>query len=164
MVLSKTVGNEANLNAVKNHTLNLVRIRWGERNLIDAKLVFRRKWTLKTEAKLEQSFRGWRIRDMSAADKLGGYASGFGNLDAEAIASNVTADYKLLDKDGAVYGKDDLSGYVAELRKLGDKMEITDVVVEGGTAWCKWQLGDIVGAGMIGFGDEGVTQEQLFYF
>ena len=101
---------------------------------------------------------------MSAADKLGGYASGFGNLDAEVIAANVTADFKLLDKDGAVYGKNDLPGYVAELIKLGDKMDITDVVVEGGTAWCKWQVGEIVGAGMISFGDEGVTQEQLFYF
>lgn len=100
---------------------------------------------------------------MSAADKLGGYASGFGSLDAEAIATNVTADYKLLDKDGVVYGKSDLPGYITELRKVGDKMEITDVVVEGGTAWCKWQVGDIVGAGMISFGDDGVTQEQLFY-
>jgi len=61
---------------------------------------------------------------MSAADKLGGYAAGFGNLDAEAIAENVATDFKLLDKDG----------------------------------------GDIVGAGMISFGEEGVTQEQLFYF
>ena len=101
---------------------------------------------------------------MSAADKLGGYASGFGDLNAEAIAANVTTDYKLLDKDGAVYGKNDLPGYVAELRKIGDKMDITDVVVEGGTAWCKWQAGDIVGAGLISFGEEGVTQEQLFYF
>ncbi len=101
---------------------------------------------------------------MSAAEKLGEYASGFGNLDAEAIAKNGTADYKLLDKDGAVYGKNDLPGYIAELRKAGDKMDITDVVVEGGTAWCKWQVGDIVGAGMISFGEEGVTQEQLFYF
>ncbi len=101
---------------------------------------------------------------MSAEDKLGGYASGFGSLDAEAIAANVTADYKLLDKGGAVYGKNDLPGYIAELRSVGDKMDITDVVVEGGTAWCKWQVGDIVGAGMISFGEEGVTQEQLFYF
>ena len=101
---------------------------------------------------------------MSAADKLGGYASGFGNLDAEELAANVTADFKLLDKDGAVYGKNDLPGYIAELRKLGDKMEITDVVVEGGTAWCKWQVGDIVGAGLISFGEEGVQQEKLFYF
>ena len=31
----------------------------------------------------------------------------------------------------------------AELRKIGDKMDITDVVVEGGTAWCKWQVGDM---------------------
>lgn len=101
---------------------------------------------------------------MSAADKLGGYASGFGNLDADAIAANVTTDYKLLDRDGAVYGKGDLPGYIVELRKLGDKMEITDVIVEGGTAWCKWQVGDIVGAGLISFREEGVTQEQLFYF
>jgi hypothetical protein len=101
---------------------------------------------------------------MSAADKLGGYATGFGNLDGEAIAATVTEDYKLLDKDGAVYGKNDLPGYAAGLKKFGDKMDITDVVVEGGTAWCKWQVGDIVGAGMISFGDEGVTQEQLFYF
>ena len=100
---------------------------------------------------------------MSAADKLGGYASGFGKLDAAAIAANVTADFKLLDKDGVVYGKSDLPGYIAGLRSVGDKMDITDVVVEGGTAWCKWQVGDIVGAGMISFGDEGVTQEQLFY-
>ena len=101
---------------------------------------------------------------MSAADKLGGYASGFGNLDAEEIAANVTADYKLLDKDGAVYGKNDLPGYIAELRKIGDKMNITDVAVEGGTAWCKWQVGDIVGAGIISFEEDGVSQEQLFYF
>ena len=100
---------------------------------------------------------------MSATDKLGGYASGFGNLDAEAIAANVTADFKLLDKDGAVYEKNDLPGYIAELRKVGDKMDITDVAVEGGTAWCKWQVGDIIGAGMISFGEDGVTQEQLFY-
>ena len=100
---------------------------------------------------------------MSAADKLGGYASGFSNLDAATIATNVTEDFKLLDKDGAVYGKNDLPGYVAELRRIGDKMDITDVVVDGGTAWCKWQVGDVVGAGMISFGDEGVRQEQLFY-
>ena len=101
---------------------------------------------------------------MSAEDKLGGYASGFGNLDAEAIAANVTADYKLLDKGGVEYGKDDLPGYIDELRKVGDKMAISDVVVEGGTAWCKWQVGEIVGAGLISFGEDGVTQEQLFYF
>lgn len=100
---------------------------------------------------------------MSATDKLGGYATGFGNLDGEAVAENVTADYKLLDKDGAIYGRDDLPGYVAELRKLGNRMDITDVVVDGGTAWCKWQIGDNIGAGLISFGDEGVTQEQLFY-
>ena len=39
---------------------------------------------------------------MSAADRLGGYASGFGDLNAEAIAANVDrSDYKLLHKDGA---------------------------------------------------------------
>ena len=101
---------------------------------------------------------------MSAADKLGGYASGFTNLDAEAIAANVTEDYKLLDKGGAVYGKSDLSGYIAELSKIGDKMNITDVVVEGEKAWCKWQVGSIIGAGLISFGEDGVRQEQLFYF
>ena len=53
---------------------------------------------------------------MSAADKLGGYASGFGNLDAAEIAANVTEDYKLLEKDGKVVGRDDLPGYSAELR------------------------------------------------
>lgn len=56
----------------------------------------------------------------------------------------------------------DLHGYIAELRKLADKMVLTDVVVDGGRAWCKWQVGDIVSAGMITFGDEGVSQEQLF--
>lgn len=100
---------------------------------------------------------------MSATEKLSGYASGFGSLDAETIAANVTADYRLLDKDGVSYGKDDLAGYVAGLRKLGDRMEITDVVVEGGTAWCRWQVGDIIGAGMISFGEEGVSREQLYY-
>ena len=100
---------------------------------------------------------------MAAADKLGGYAKGFGELDARTIAANVTADYKLLDKDGKVYGKNDLPGYVAELKKLGNKMDITHVAVDGGTAWCKWQVGDVVGAGMISFGDDGVSQEQLFY-
>ena len=100
---------------------------------------------------------------MSATDKLSGYASGFGSLNANEIAANVTADYRLLDKDGAVYGKSDLPGYIAELKKVGDKMEITDVMVEGGSAWCKWQIGDITGAGLISFGEDGVTQEQLFY-
>jgi hypothetical protein len=101
---------------------------------------------------------------MSAEDKLGGYASGFGSLDASVIAANATADYKLLDKNGVIYKKSDLPEYIAELRKLGDKMEITDVVVDGGTAWCKWQVGKIVGAGLINFSDAGVSQEQLFYF
>ena len=100
---------------------------------------------------------------MSAADKLGGYATGWGTLDAEAIAANVTDDYKLFDKDGVVRAKNDLPGYIAELKEIGDQMAITDVVVDGGTAWCKWQLGDIVGAGLISFGDDGVIQEQLFY-
>ena len=100
---------------------------------------------------------------MAAADKLGGYAKGFGELNAEALAENVTDNYKLLDKDGMVYGKGDLPDYITELRKLADKMVITDVVVDGSTAWCKWQVGDIVGAGLITFGDEGVSQEQLFY-
>ncbi len=100
---------------------------------------------------------------MAAADKLGGYATGFGGLNADILAANVTDDYKLFDKDGKIYGKDDLPGYIAELRKLADKMEITEVVVDGGTAWCKWQGGDIVGAGMITFGDDGVSQEQLYY-
>ena len=100
---------------------------------------------------------------MAAADKLGDYATGFGELNADALAENVTDNYKLLDKDGKIYGKDDLPGYIAELRKLADKMVITDVAVDGGTAWCKWQVGDIVGAGLITFGDDGVSQEQLFY-
>ena len=101
---------------------------------------------------------------MAAADKLGDYATGFGELNPDTVAANVTDDYKLLDKDGKIYGKADLPGFIAELRKLADKMVITDVVVgDGGTAWCKWQLGDIVGAGMMTFGDEGVSQEQLFY-
>ena len=55
---------------------------------------------------------------MSAEDKLGGYASGFSSLDANAIAANVTEDFKLLDKNGAVFEKNDLSGYIAELRKV----------------------------------------------
>ena len=101
---------------------------------------------------------------MSAADKLGGYAGGFGNLDADEISANVTDDYKLLDRDGAVYGKSDLPNYISELRKLGDKMNITNVVVEGNMAWCKWQVGDVIGAGLISFEEQGVTQEQLFYF
>lgn len=42
-------------------------------------------------------------------------------------------------------------------------MIITEVVVDGGTVWCKWRVGDIVGAGLIKFGDEGVSREQLFY-
>lgn len=100
---------------------------------------------------------------MSASEKLGGYATGFGELNAEQIAANVTDDYKLLDKDGKSYGKGDLPDYLAELKNLGDKMVITDVVVEGSTAWCKWVLGDIVGAGLITFGDDGVSHEQLFY-
>ncbi len=100
---------------------------------------------------------------MAASDKLGGYATGFGELNADTLVENVTDDYKLLDKDGKTYEKDDLPGYIAELRKLDDKMVITDVVVDGGMAWCKWQVGDIIGAGLITFSDAGVSQEQLFY-
>ena len=100
---------------------------------------------------------------MAAADKLDGYAKGFSALNAEMVAANVTADYKLLDKDGKIYSKGDLPACVAELSKLGNKMDITNVVVDGSTAWCKWQVGDVVGAGIITFGDEGVSQEQLFY-
>ncbi|WEM41136.1 hypothetical protein PTW35_10835 [Photobacterium sp. DA100] len=100
---------------------------------------------------------------MSAQEKLGGYANGFGCLDATAIAANVTAEYQLLDRDGVAYGKGDLPGYISELRKHGEKMEITNVMVDGDKAWCKWQLGEIVGAGLITFGDDGVSQEQLFY-
>lgn len=104
-----------------------------------------------------------RGRMMAAADKLGGYASGFSDLNAAEIAANVSDDYVLLDKDGKSYGKSDLAGYISELKNHGDKMVITDVVVDGSTAWCKWQLGDIVGAGLITFGDDGVSGEQLFY-
>lgn len=100
---------------------------------------------------------------MSAADKLGGYATGFGELNADTISANVTDGFKLLDKDGVTYGKGDLPGYIEELRKLDDKMVITNVVVDGGTAWCKWQVGDIIGAGLITFEDDGVSEEQLFY-
>ena len=42
-------------------------------------------------------------------------------------------------------------------------MIITEVVVDGGTAWCKWRVGDIVSAGLIKFGDEDISREQLFY-
>ena len=101
---------------------------------------------------------------MSAEDKLGGYASGFSSLDANTLAANVTEDFKLLDKNGAVFEKNDLSGYIAELRKVGDKMEITDVMVDGDKAWCKWQVVDIVGAGLISFSADCVSEEQLFYF
>ncbi|WP_299013052.1 hypothetical protein [uncultured Photobacterium sp.] len=101
---------------------------------------------------------------MSAEDKLGDYASGFGSLDANVIAANVTAEYKLLDKNGSVYETDDLPRYIAELRKFGDKMEISNVMVDGDKAWCKWQVGEIVGAGLITFDEDGVSQEQLFYF
>jgi hypothetical protein len=101
---------------------------------------------------------------MSAADKLGGYAKGFGALDAAMIAANVTADYKLLDKGGKVITKKDLPGYVAGLKKLGSKMDVDHVMVDGNAAWCKWQVGKIVGAGLISFGEKGVSQEQLFYF
>jgi hypothetical protein len=94
---------------------------------------------------------------------LGGYATGFGELNADTVAANVTDDYKLLDKDGKIYGKGDLHDYIAKLGNLADKMVITDVVVDGGTAWCKWQVDDIVGAGMITFWDEGVSRKQLFY-
>lgn len=101
---------------------------------------------------------------MAAADKLGGYAKAFGALDAAGIAANVTADYKLLDKNGKVIAKKDLPGYVTGLKKFGAKMDITNVMVDGNSAWCKWQVGKVVGAGLITFGEKGVSQEQLFYF
>lgn len=100
---------------------------------------------------------------MSAEDKLGGYATGFGTLDADLICASVTDDYQLLDKDGVVYAKGDLHGYVADLKQYGDKMEITNVAVADGMAWCQWQIGEIVGAGRISFDANGVHQEQLFY-
>ncbi|RDE25064.1 hypothetical protein DV711_05750 [Motiliproteus coralliicola] len=100
---------------------------------------------------------------MSAEDKLGGYAQGFGSLDAATVAANVTEDYKLLDKDGVIHEKKDLAAYITELKQLGESMEITDVSVSEGKAWCKWKIGDVVGAGLISFGDAGVSEEQLFY-
>ncbi|MBY5947836.1 nuclear transport factor 2 family protein [Photobacterium rosenbergii] len=100
---------------------------------------------------------------MSAQDKLGGYASGFTHLDADEIADNVTSDYMLLDQNGIVHSKEGLQAYITGLREHGDKMDITEVMVDGGKAWCKWQVGEVVGAGLISFGDEGVTQEQLFF-
>jgi hypothetical protein len=100
---------------------------------------------------------------MSASDKLSGYARGFGALEADVIAANVTADYQLLDQQGKVYSRDDLPAYIAELRQLGDSMDITDVMIDGGKAWCKWTLGEVVGAGLISFSEDGVTQEQLFF-
>ena len=99
---------------------------------------------------------------MSAEDQLGGYASGFTNLDASEIAAHVTDDFKLLDKDGSVYSKAELPGYIAELRNSGDRMEISEVLAKDGKAWCKWQVGEIVGAGLISFGEDGISQEQLF--
>ncbi|MSO70090.1 MAG: hypothetical protein EXQ98_07435 [Alphaproteobacteria bacterium] len=101
---------------------------------------------------------------MAASDKLGGYATAFGALDASGIAANVTADYKLLDQNGKVITKKDLPGYIDGLKKAGKKMDITNVMVDGNMAWCKWQVGKVVGAGLITFGDKGVSQEQLFYF
>lgn len=100
---------------------------------------------------------------MSASDKLGGYAQGFSELDAATIAANIITDYKLLDKGGKVITKEGLPAYCAELKKLGPKMDITNVAVDGDTAWCQWQVGDVVGAGMISFSDQGVSQEQLYY-
>ena len=47
---------------------------------------------------------------MSATDKLGGYATVFGELNADTISANVTDNCKLLDKDGKTYGKGDLPG------------------------------------------------------
>ena len=76
----------------------------------------------------------------------------------------MTADYKLLDQGGKVIAKKDLPGYIAGLKKVGGKMDITNVMVDGNMAWCKWQVGKIVGAGLISFSDKGVSQEQLFYF
>ena len=100
---------------------------------------------------------------MAAADKLGGYAKGFGALDAEMIAASVTADYRLLDKDGKIVTRKELPGYIAQLKQHGGRMDITNVMVDGNKAWCKWRLGSIVGAGLITFGPDGVSEEQLFY-
>lgn len=100
---------------------------------------------------------------MAAADKLGGYAKGFGALDAELIAANVTADYKLIDKGGKIVTKKELPGYIAALKQHGSRMDIGNVMVDGNKAWCKWRLGTIVGAGLITFGPDGVSEEELFY-
>ncbi|USD39585.1 hypothetical protein [Ferrimonas sp. SCSIO 43195] len=100
---------------------------------------------------------------MSAQDKLAGYASGFGSLDPHVIADNVTAGYRLLDKNGAVVERNALPQYIAELRKHGDEMQISDVMVDGDKAWCKRQIGEVIGAGLIRFSNNGVSQEQLFY-
>ncbi|WP_421864283.1 hypothetical protein [Motiliproteus sp.] len=100
---------------------------------------------------------------MSAEDKLGSYAQGFSSLDAATIVANVTEDYQLLDKDGVLHTKADLPAYIDTLKGIGSSMEITEVSVNGEKAWCKWQIGEVVGAGLISFGEQGVSQEQLFY-
>ncbi|MFT5174207.1 MAG: hypothetical protein ACI8W7_002394 [Gammaproteobacteria bacterium] len=93
---------------------------------------------------------------------MGANASRFSELNAEVVVAKMTVDYKIIDNDGVIYSKGDLSAYIAELRKIGSNMDITDVVVDGSTACCKWQLGDIiVDAGLITLGDEGVSHEQL---
>lgn len=40
---------------------------------------------------------------MSAEDKVGGYASGVGDLDVDAIAANLAGDFELLDENGVVH-------------------------------------------------------------
>ncbi|MBM3486128.1 MAG: nuclear transport factor 2 family protein [Alphaproteobacteria bacterium] len=100
---------------------------------------------------------------MAAADKLGGYAKGFGALDADMIAANVTADFRLVEKGGKIITKKELAGYIAQLTQHGSRMDITNVMVDGNKAWCKWRLGATIGAGLITFGPDGVSEEQLFY-
>ena len=62
--------------------------------------------------------------DMTAADKLGGYATGFGELNAETVAANVTDDYKLLDKDGKTYGKGDLPQVIMTIPQVNNDLDM----------------------------------------
>ena len=99
---------------------------------------------------------------MTSTEKLHAYLAAFSELDADSLLSTVTDDFRTFFESGKSYGKLDLPDYVAGLKKEAPRLVVTDLMVEGNQAWIKWRLGERVGAGLIKFGLDGVSEEQLF--
>lgn len=99
---------------------------------------------------------------MGRAEKIGGYAEAFGNLDADGILANTTEDFRLVGPGDAVVTREEIPAYIASIRKVAFKMDLADVVITNEVVWCHWTAGSHVGAGRIYATDEGVTEERLY--